>query len=95
MRHKRFSARMLLSVTFYVFTFYVCPFYALAGCTSSQNGQPTTRPSGGYDRQERAIKDPFGYSPDVRNSDSTGSKSGLGEFDREGLRKDLDHVFNP
>lgn len=69
--------------------------FCLPGCAQS-SGQPTTRPAGSYDRQEQAIKDPFGYTPDVRNSDTTRTgNSGIGEWDREGFRKDLEHVFNP
>jgi hypothetical protein len=76
-------------------TFLTVAALALTGC-SQQSGQPTTRPSGTYDRQEQAIKDPFGYTPDVRNSDTTRTgSSGIGEWDREGLKKDLEHVFNP
>jgi len=45
------------------------------------------------DRQDAALKDPFGYSPDMSGSDS--SSGDIGKFDREGMRKDLDHVLNP
>jgi hypothetical protein len=91
MRHERSIGIAARAVTFCVFT-----FYASAGCSSQSSNQPTTRPSGGYDRQEQAIKDPFGYTPDVRNSDTTRTgSSGVGEWDREGLKKDLEHVFNP
>src|SRR5438552_3497685 len=34
--------------------------WSLSGCSSHK---PTTRPTGAYDRQEAALKDPFGYSP--------------------------------
>ena len=81
-----------LSTGFWILT---SGFFFPSGC-AQQSGQPTTRPSGTYDRQEQAIKDPFGYTPDVRNSDTTRTgSSGIGEWDREGLKKDLDHVFNP
>ncbi|HYO11060.1 MAG TPA: hypothetical protein VER17_18995 [Tepidisphaeraceae bacterium] len=68
-------------------------FVFLAGC--SPRKAPTTRPAGTYDRQEAALKDPFGYSPDINadRPDISGGK--LSEFDRKAMRKDLDHVLNP
>jgi hypothetical protein len=43
-------------------------------------------------RQDAALNDPFGYSPDFDSSDS---HRGWDQYDREGMKKDLDHVFNP
>ena len=63
-----------------------------SGCASNAS-KPTTRPSSVADRQDAALKDPFGYSPDMSGSDS--SSGDIGKFDREGMRKDLDHVLNP
>jgi hypothetical protein len=62
----------------------------LSGCSSSA---PTTQPSSFSDRQERALRDPYGYSPDPRNSDMT--VSGHGGFDKEGFNRDKDYVLNP
>ena len=56
----------------------------LAGCAS------TSEPSI-YDRQEKALHDPFSYSPDLKKQDM----SVTGEGDNQALRKDVDHVFNP
>ena len=61
-----------------------------AGCVSDKN--PTTRPSV-YDRQEQALDDPFGYSPEMSPADVSGGK--INQYDRKAMRKDLDHVFNP
>jgi hypothetical protein len=63
------------------------------GCADSDSG-PTTRPTTAYERSENAMKDPFGYSPDVGNPDdiSGGSTGGL---DKKGLQKDADDVLNP
>ena len=62
----------------------------LIGCAPQS---PTTQPASLYDRQEQALRDPFGYSPDLTKSDM--KVSGNGEFDREGFNRDLNHVLNP
>ena len=58
----------------------------LAGCAPST--QPTAE-----DRQDKAMKDPFGYSPDLKNADMT--VSGHTDFDKQELKRDVDHVINP
>jgi hypothetical protein len=60
----------------------------IIGC--AQDG-PTTKPASMYDRQEQALHDPFGYTPDLKKSDMSVS----GENDPNGLRRDLHDVFNP
>lgn len=45
------------------------------------------------ERQDRALRDPFGYKPDWSGTGVSGG--GTAELDKEALRKDLDHVFNP
>ncbi|MGH7213363.1 MAG: hypothetical protein ACREIT_01080 [Tepidisphaeraceae bacterium] len=67
------------------------PLFALA--CSDNNKEPTTRPSNMRERQDAALRDPFGYSPEMGNSDISGG--GLSEFDKEGFKRDLDHVLNP
>ena len=64
-----------------------------AGCSSHK--PPTTRPAGTYDRQEAALRDPFGYSVnhDADKPDISGGK--IGEYNRDSMRKDVDHVLNP
>ena len=44
----------------------------------------------GYDRTQKALDDPMGYRPDMRGTDVAGKDA---EFDKDGLKKDLDHVF--
>ena len=71
-------------------------FIALPGCQNGGGGastQPTTRPASAYDRQEAAMKDPFGYSPNPGKTDISGG--GLSEFDKDGFRKDMKNVFDP
>ena len=58
----------------------------LAGCEHANQ-------SSTIDRQEKTLKDPFGYSPDMKNSDMT--VSGHGELDKQALKRDVDHVINP
>lgn len=45
----------------------------------------------GYDRTQKALDDPMGYRPDMQGTDVSSRKDT--EFDKEGLKKDLDHVF--
>lgn len=63
----------------------------LAGCSSSSSA--TTQPATLAQRQDHALQDPYGYTPDLRNSDM--SVSGHGEFDKEGFDRDKDFVLNP
>lgn len=62
----------------------------LSGCSPSG---PTTQPTSMAEQQQRALQDPYGYSPDPRNSDMT--VSGRGAFDKEGFDRDKDFVLNP
>jgi hypothetical protein len=71
-----------------------CGFWLLPGCSSDNDGgQPTTRPASVRDRQDAALRDPFGYKSDVDQYDVSGG--GIGEFDRDAMKRDIDHVFNP
>jgi len=63
-------------------------FLACCSQPAKKPAQPTAR-----DRQDRAMKDPFGYKPDFSNSSVSGG--GTAGLDKDGLRKDLDHVLNP
>ena len=60
------------------------------GCASNH---PTTRPSDARERQEAALRDPFGYSPGIEKQDISGGK--VNQYDRDAMRKDVDHVLNP
>ncbi len=63
----------------------------LPGCASDKKG-PTTQPSSMSDRQDAAMRDPFNYKPDMSRDVSGGD---IGHLDRDGLKKDLNNVFNP
>ena len=63
---------------------------AVVGCA---NTHPTTRPSDARERQEAALHDPFGYSPGIEKKDISGGK--VNQYDRDAMRKDVDHVLNP
>jgi hypothetical protein len=45
------------------------------------------------DRQAKALKDPFHYSPGDDIPDISGG--GIGNFDSKAMGRDLDHVLNP
>jgi hypothetical protein len=66
----------------------------LAGCSKKGQEQgATSRPSTLRERQDKALKDPFGYSPDVDRTDISGG--GLTGFDRDGFGKDMKNVLDP
>jgi hypothetical protein len=62
-----------------------------AGCASSDK-RPTTQPSSMAQRQNDALRDPFGYKPDMNRDISGGD---IGHLDGDGLKKDLNNVLNP
>lgn len=68
----------------------VCGFVWIPGCAHDSS---TTQPSTMYDRQQQALRDPFGYNPNLKKSDM--SVSGNGEFDKQGLQRDVNDVLNP
>ena len=65
----------------------------LAGCSQQGQQGPTSRPSTVRDRQDKALKDPFGYSPGVDSTDISGGD--VSGFDKDGFRKDMKNVFDP
>ncbi|HSU67192.1 MAG TPA: hypothetical protein VLJ39_09985 [Tepidisphaeraceae bacterium] len=60
------------------------------GCASTA----TTRPASMSDRQEGALHDPFGYTPNVKSTDMTVSGHGNG-FDKQGFDRDANSILNP
>jgi hypothetical protein len=64
----------------------------LSGCS---NSHPTTQPVSAADRQDAALRDPFGYKPDMSDANDISGGRGIGAYDRKAMRKDLDHVLNP
>jgi len=47
------------------------------------------------ERQDAAMKDPFGYSPWKKDERSRVSGGGIGEYDKEGMKHDMKSVFDP
>jgi len=81
-------ARRKTSRTVFVTT-AACAGWLLAGTVGcGPSNQPTAQ-----DRQDKAVKDPFGYSPDMKQADMT--VSGHTDFDKQELKRDVDHVINP
>jgi hypothetical protein len=73
---------------------FVCVhLWLVAGCSWDSQKQPATRPSGVAERQDAALRDPFGYSPNMDQRDVSGGS--LGNYDRAGMKRDIDHVLNP
>jgi hypothetical protein len=62
----------------------------IEGCAQQS---ATTQPSSFTQRQDQALQNPFGYTPDMKQSDM--SVSGHGAFDKEGFNRDKDFVLNP
>lgn len=80
------------SLRFCLLSFAFCVVF-LVGCSKQREPEATSRPSTLRERQDKAIKDPFGYSPDVDRTDISGG--GLTGFDRDGFGKDMKSVFDP
>ncbi|MDB5291241.1 MAG: hypothetical protein JWL69_2482 [Phycisphaerales bacterium] len=62
----------------------------LSGCGENKPAPDAATP---YDRQERALHDPFNYSPNVGKSDISGG--GIGEYRKDAMQRDVNDVFNP
>jgi len=70
----------------------------LSSCKSSSpppTTKPTTMPVTMSERQDAAMKDPFGYSPWKKDERSRVSGGGIGEYDKEGMKHDMKSVFDP
>ncbi|MEA2709193.1 MAG: hypothetical protein QOF78_1794 [Phycisphaerales bacterium] len=65
----------------------------IPGCSSDKH--PTTRPATVRERQDAALADPFGYSPNMNSAETDISGGKLNELNRGAMRKDIDHVLNP
>ena len=82
-------------VSIRVYSWSICLlFLFVVGCASDTNS-PTTRPATARERQEAALRDPMGYSPDMDSPENDISGGKLHELDRKAMRKDIDHVLNP
>jgi hypothetical protein len=81
----------IFSFSIFVFRFsFILSLAVMAGCSTNH---PTTRPATAAERQNAALKDPFGYSPDIDSTSISGG--GIGEYDRNAMRKDINNVLNP
>jgi len=60
---------------------------AVGGCTEN-SGNDSMRA-----RQEAAMRNPYGYSPDMSQTDVSGG--GIGNFDQKGFNRDLNDFINP
>ena len=61
-----------------------------SGCSTKGSTKSKPEPTA-QERQDRALKDPFGYKPDWSNTSVGGN--GTADLDQDGLRKDLHNVF--
>jgi hypothetical protein len=66
----------------------------LIGCGSDPKAQPTSQPASIRDRQDQALKDPMNYKVEVGKQRDKKNES-IWSIDRDGLKRDFDHVFNP
>ena len=66
----------------------------LGACADSNKKSPTTRPLSMRERQEQALRDPYGYNP---RADDIPSISGgdTGAFDKKSFKRDVDSFWNP
>jgi len=67
-------------------------FLCVAGCAAKHQA-PKTQPMTAAERSDKAMQDPFGYSPDF--SDTEGVGGGTAGFDRKGFRRDVGNVIDP
>ncbi|MGA2231865.1 MAG: hypothetical protein ABSH22_13285 [Tepidisphaeraceae bacterium] len=54
--------------------------------------QPSTMAQASQ-RQDQALKDPMGYTPNMDNTDISGG--GIGNYDNQAMQRDLNDIFNP
>ncbi|MCC7350730.1 MAG: hypothetical protein IT446_09190 [Phycisphaerales bacterium] len=73
--------------------YLLIPCIMAGGGMACTGGHATTQPAGIEQRQSEALKDPYGYSPFPQKDDK--GNVDKDRDDRDGLQRDLDHVFNP
>lgn len=66
-----------------------------AAAWSCAPDHPTTRPASAEQRQKEALADPYGYSPFPQKDDNDKMDTHHDHDDRDGLKRDLENVFNP
>jgi hypothetical protein len=62
---------------------------ALAGCAATDASDRDDM----YNKPNKALNDPFGYSPDMSDTDISGG--GIGDYDSKGMQRDVDNAANP
>ncbi len=72
---------------------FIALWLPLLGCGSNK-AAPSTQPTSVRERQEQAMKDPMNYKVEPGTPRST-DRGGMWQFDRDGFKRDVDHVFNP
>jgi hypothetical protein len=82
----------LKNMLFSASVFICVHLWLIPGCASDKH--PTTQPVTASDRQDAALRDPFGYSPDIGSSDDI-SGGNINQYDRKAMRKDINDVLNP
>ena len=65
------------------------------GCASDNGKHATTKPTSMRERQDAALRDPFSYKPGLGTEDQDISGGDIGHYDKGGMKRDIDHVFNP
>jgi hypothetical protein len=64
----------------------------------ADKSKPTTRPLSARERQDEAMRDPFGYGPRENKPGTdmpTVTGGSIGEFNRKEFNRDVDRVLNP
>ena len=72
-------------------------FFLLCSCADTNHQQPTSRPSSPSERQDQALRDPFGYGPKDRFTDDMPTVTGgqTSESNKKAFKRDVERVFNP
>jgi hypothetical protein len=70
---------------------FICGFFCFAlGCAD------TSKPETAQDRQEQMLRDPMGYkTASEKNEKYDISGGGIGHFDKDAFKKDVNDVLNP
>lgn len=68
-----------------------------AGCADTKS---SSRPDSISQRQDHALRDPFGYGPsaetwETKNSHPSVTGGGTSELDKAALKRDIDLILNP
>ncbi len=64
---------------------------AVAGCSDNDNDNNSPRSM--RERQDQALRDPFNYSPGVK--EATSGSDGTLDFDHRAFKRDVHNVLDP